>query len=637
MRYFTELAKTVGLRSYLPAKYAIDLTLWTLAAPIAFVVRYEWRFVDHLVQLLIYSCIGLAIKAFLCFVIPLYRQSWHKVGVNDLNTLLRVVGGGTFVLLAVLLISYPLVSIPRTIALLDGMIGLAFLASVRFYTRLWHEHQAGQEVKGTTRRVLIIGAGNAGTMMAREMFRHPEAGLKPVGFLDDEPSKWHERYLGLPILGGIQSLPKTAKSFAVDEVLIAIPSAPGPLIRKIVELAAEADVPYRIIPGIYDILSGKVLISHIREVAVEDLLRREPVMLDLRQIAAYLNGQTVMITGAGGSIGSELARQVVRFRPKQLVLIDRDENNLYMFQWELIRDHPDLDVSIRIVNIQQRDKLAAIFRSFHPKIVFHAAAYKHVPLMEIQPDEAILNNVLGTKNLIELSLKYDVERFVNISTDKAVHPASIMGASKRVAELIVEHAAQGAGPQQCFVSVRFGNVLGSNGSVVPIFKEQIRRGGPVTITHPEMTRYFMSIPEATRLVLQAASLGETSAVYILDMGQPVKITDLAEDLIRLSGLELGRDVDIEFIGVRPGEKLNEELMVEADDTAITKYDKIHVLHKNGQNPDSFNRLLNQLLTAAEMGEDDCIRSLLKQMIPSYQAGMSRSPIVSNKTSAMHRP
>jgi len=396
-----------------------------------------------------------------------------------------------------------------------------------------------------------------------------------------------------------------------------MPSVPGDVIRNVVEIARKARIPYRIIPGVYEILSGKVTISSIRDVNVEDLLRREPVRLNLDDIADYLKNRVVLVTGAGGSIGSEIVRQVLGFEPKQVILVDRDENNLYMLEKTLERDHPDLDLKPVIMSTQRRSKLDAIFNAYRPDVVFHTAAYKHVPLMERSPDEAILNNVVSTKNLVEMALKYSVQRFVNISTDKAVRPTSVMGASKRVVEMIVEHAAMQAQPGQCFVSVRFGNVLGSNGSVVPIFNEQIRKGGPITITHEDMTRYFMSIPEATQLVLQAGGLTENRVVYILDMGEPVKIVDLATDLIRLSGLD-PESIPIKYTGIRPGEKLYEELMIGDQGTTITQYEKIYALHKNGKHGDRFDDQLAELLEAANTCNGDRIRRLLKEMVPTYQ-------------------
>jgi FlaA1/EpsC-like NDP-sugar epimerase len=383
----------------------------------------------------------------------------------------------------------------------------------------------------------------------------------------------------------------------------------------VVDLAREANVAYRIIPGVFEILSGKVGISQIRSVSLEDLLRRDPVKLETSQIAGYLEGRTVLVTGAGGSIGSEIVRQVCRFAPKKLVLLGRGENSVYLIQQELRRTYPEVDVEAVIGDVRDLTTLRRAFSSFLPQVVFHAAAHKHVPLMEDNPWEAIINNVRGTSNVVELCLEFEVERLVNVSTDKAVNPTSVMGASKRCAEFLVQRGAVRAKGQ--FVSVRFGNVLGSRGSVIPLFQEQIKAGGPVTVTHPDMTRYFMTIPEASQLVLQAGGLAENGAVYVLDMGEPVKIVDLAKDVIRLSGYEVGRDIEIKFSGVRPGEKLFEELLTAEEGTSASKHTKIFIA-KEVAMPSQFETNLEQLYTAAANQDGEGVRSMLKKLIPTFR-------------------
>ncbi|NCA83925.1 MAG: polysaccharide biosynthesis protein, partial [Opitutae bacterium] len=353
-----------------------------------------------------------------------------------------------------------------------------------------------------------------GSMIAREMLRHPEARMTPVGFVDDDPAKHGLTFVGYRVFGPISSLPAVAERLDVDEILIAIPSASGDAIRTILDMAAGLDIPARIIPGIWEVLSGRVSISHIRDVEVEDLLNRDPVKLDLDDIAQYVRDQVVMVTGAGGSIGSEIVRQLLAFSPRHLVLLGRGENSLFQMERAVMTERSFFPHTLIVADVRNRERLEKIFRRFQPKVVFHAAAHKHVPLMEQNPEEAILNNVFGTANLAELALQYQTDVFVNISTDKAVNPTSIMGASKRVAEMVVRTAALAAGPGRSFVSVRFGNVLGSRGSVIPVFKEQIRRGGPVTVTHPEMTRYFMTIPEAAQLVMQAGGMKKNGSVFV---------------------------------------------------------------------------------------------------------------------------
>ncbi|RIH84452.1 polysaccharide biosynthesis protein [Calidithermus roseus] len=602
--------------SRIPLKFAIDLLLWASAAPIAFWLRLDnpWPQYSHMV--LLYTALGFPLKALLIYGFGLHRQSWHKVGVRDLEALAKAIGLGVIVLAAVAFLSPPELRVPRSVPLIAGGIAFLLMGGARLLDRLLHERVRGA-APGEARRILVVGAGEAGTMIVREMLRHPEAKLLPVGFLDDEPSKRRQKFLGLPVLGSLDDLPQAVEATEADEVLIAIPSAPGRVVRRVVELARQAKLSYRIIPGVYEILSGRVSISQIREVDLEDLLRREPVRLDLAEIAGYLENRVVLVTGAGGSIGSEIVRQVARFRPQQVILLGRGENSLYQIERELERTWPELDYCTVIADVRQREKMERVFEIYQPQVVFHAAAHKHVPLMERNPDEAIFNNVGGTRNLVELSLKHGVDRFVNISTDKAVNPTSVMGASKRVAEYLVEGAARKAGPGQVFVSVRFGNVLGSRGSVIPLFREQIRMGGPVTVTHPEMTRYFMTIPEAAQLVLQAGGLGQNGAVYVLDMGEPVRILDLAHDLIRLSGLEPGVDIELVFTGTRPGEKLFEELLTAEEGTEASKHEKIYVARKTGLPESQLANLLERLFAAAKLGDEQQIRLALKSLIPTY--------------------
>jgi FlaA1/EpsC-like NDP-sugar epimerase len=392
------------------------------------------------------------------------------------------------------------------------------------------------------------------------------------------------------------------------------------VVRRIVELAREAGVKHRIIPGIHEILSGQVALSQIRDVSLEDLLRREPVQLETNSISSYLEGRTVLVTGAGGSIGSEIVRQVSRFKPRKLILFGRGENSIFTMEQELKRTWPELEYALVIGDVRDRAKVEDVFKRFAPNVVFHAAAHKHVYLMEQNPDEAILNNVFGTKNIAELCLQYGAERLVNISTDKAVNPTSVMGASKRMAEYVVQAVSRRAKPGQTFSSVRFGNVLGSRGSVIPKFQQQIRDGGPVTVTDPAMIRYFMLIPEAAQLVLQAGGLPENGAVYVLDMGEPVKIVDLARDVIRLSGFEVGRDIDIVFTGAVPGEKLYEELLTSDEGTAASKYEKIFVGQQAALGDAALEAALARLEMAARARDGAAIRAILLELIPGATIG-----------------
>lgn len=596
-------------------KFLLDLALWTLAAPLAMALRLEGLPSPYWEATWVYTLLGIPVKALLIALFGLHRQAWSRVGVRDLVRLGTAVGLGGAVLLAFAVVLRAYLPMPRSVPLIAMVLAFLLLGGVRLGVRLYWEGKRGKGVQGT--RVLVVGAGEAGSMVVREMLRHPEAGLYPVGFLDDDPNKRGQTIAGVRVMGTLEALPQVARALEVEEVLVAIPSAPGSVVRKVVELSRAAGVRYRILPGVYEILSGRVGISQIREVRLEDLLRREPVRLNLEEIAGYLEGRVVLVTGAGGSIGSELVRQVARFHPEQVVLLGRGENSLFLLEKELEASWPDLKYKVVVADVRDQDRLRRVFQLYRPQVVFHAAAHKHVPLMETNPDEAIFNNVRGTQNVVELCLEFGVERLVNISTDKAVNPTSVMGASKRVAEQVVAWGASRAASGQVFVSVRFGNVLGSRGSVVPVFLEQIKRGGPVTVTHPEMRRYFMTIPEAAQLVLQAGGMGENGNVYILDMGEPVRILDLAKDLIRLAGLEPYRDIDIVFTGVRPGEKLFEELLTAEEGTEASRHEKIWVA-RNSQVPPEFPHLLEELYRAARQGDSLLVRQTLKRLVPSYQ-------------------
>jgi len=571
-----------------------------------------------------YVFIAGGLKIVLNLHYALFRQSWRNIGLRDLMVIARSALLFTALASAAsFFLGKPAFPLPRSIPLIDGLLLVLLWGGARMGMRLLHEGgvrsafsrlREGKGANPPAKRVLIVGAGDAGVLIAREMLRRPDAGLEPVGFLDDDPSKRGVTFVGLPVLGVLRDLPAAVRAHAVDEALIAIPSARGETVRSVFDMARRAGVGARIVPAMLEVLSGKVSISHIREVRVEDLLNRDPVRLELAEIAEYIRGRTVLITGAGGSIGSEIVRQMLPFEPARLVLLGRGENSLFQIEQELCAKKIDLPFTTVVADVRNRDRLTRVFERFRPQVVFHAAAHKHVPLMEENPEEAILNNVFGTANLAELALEHAVEVFVNISTDKAVNPTSIMGASKRVAEMIIRSIAARAGEGRAFVSVRFGNVLGSRGSVIPTFKEQIRRGGPVTVTDPGMTRYFMTIPEAAQLVLQAGGMKHNGAVFVLDMGEPVKITDLASDLIRLSGLEPEKDVEIVFSGIRPGEKLFEELLTAEEGTDASRFQKIFFA-RNNDLPGHFGELLDGLRAAALDERRGDIRIFLKRIIP----------------------
>ncbi len=609
------------LRSQTPRahKYAIDLALWTVCGVLAFLLRVDDLLPRYLPTMAAYVLISLPFKAILIRAFGLHAQSWRKVSVRDLSRLLQATALGTAILFVLgLFVFFPTIYLPRSVPLIEGVLAMLALGEVRLLTRLLHE-QIARHGSGSQSRVLVVGAGEAGTLIVRELLRHPEAGLTPIGFVDDEPDKQRSSYLGLPVLGTLDDLPRVVRENNVQEALIAIPSADGRVIRRVVSNANEAGIKYRSIPALHDILSGRVSISQIREVELEDLLRRQPIRLNIEEISGYLHHRVVLITGAGGSIGSEITRQVLRFQPRQVILLGRGESSLFALEQELRRTDPDIPYKIVVADVRDRARMEYVFRCHEPQVVFHVAAHKHVPLMEDNPDEAVLNNVIGTKNVVELALQFGVERFVNISTDKAINPTSIMGASKRAAEFVVEKVARQAAATQRFVSVRFGNVLGSRGSVVPIFKEQIARGGPVMVTHPEMTRYFMTIPEAAQLVLQAGGLDLNGAVYVLDMGEPVKIVDLARDMILLSGLKPDVGIDIQFTGIRPGEKLFEEILSEEEGTHVSKHEKIYIVGNTRLPEQNLDVLLEELFAAARTYDAERIRRAFAALIPTYKA------------------
>lgn len=602
------------------AKRLLDILVWLIATPLAFFTRYDWSFTDTespgLLRIVICTLGLLLLKAVTAQIFDLYRQSWSRFTFRDTDNLLKSMALAVFIGSIVLFWFGPRFDVARSIAVLDGLYSVFLMLGLRALARYRREAYTGANSSGNSQMVLIIGAGEAGSLLAREMLRHPETGLRPVGFLDDNRKKVGSRIATVPVLGTTEDINKVVQQHKVDEVLIALPSSDGKVVREIVGRieGASAGLKYRIMPGVYELISGQVGINRIREVQIEDLLRRPPVSLDSAAISSYITGKVVMITGAGGSIGSELVRQICRFGPKELILFGRGENSIYTLERELHRDWPDIPYHSVIAEVQHIVRLDQVFRKFKPEVIFHAAAHKHVPLMELNPEEAVFNNIIGSRNLVQLALKYNVSHFVNVSTDKAVNPTSVMGASKRMVERIVQRAALQARGKQKFVSVRFGNVLGSRGSVIPVFKQQILAGGPVTVTHPDMTRYFMTIPEASQLVMQAAGHGENGEIYILDMGEPVRIVDLAKDLIKLSGFEAETDIAIVYSGIRPGEKLYEELMTDEEKGRATAHEKIFVAKPSLLEVEALERTVHILQEAALKADHATIRRCLKEYI-----------------------
>jgi FlaA1/EpsC-like NDP-sugar epimerase len=506
---------------------------------------------------------------------------------------------------------------PRSVFVLSWMILILLIGASRLSWRIFRDNHLHRVSIKDGKAVLIIGAGDAGATVARELHNSNNGEKRiPIGFVDDDRKKIGMQMLGLKVLGSRREIPKLVEDYNIKEIIIAIPSAPGRVIREIVEVCRKTSASLKILPGIYELINGKVSISQIRKVQVEDILGREPVVIDLESIAVYLTDKTVLVTGAGGSIGSELCRQIAQFQPGLLILLGHGENSIYHIHKELADTYLDLEVAPVIADVRDKVAMSNIFKKYSPQVVFHAAAHKHVPLMEYNPLEAVKNNILGTYCVASAADRYHSDIFVLISTDKAVNPTSIMGATKRVAEMIIQKIGRQSSTR--FVAVRFGNVLGSRGSVVPLFRGQIARGGPLTVTHPDMTRYFMTIPEAVQLVIQAGALARGGEVFVLDMGEPVKILDLARSMIQLSGFEPGEDIEIIFTGIRPGEKLYEELLTDTEGVNSTKHNRIFAAKVD--RPDE-NRLEAFLKVIGDSGwtssENDVIKAL-KGVVPEFK-------------------
>ena len=540
----------------------------------------------------------------------MYHRIWHYARMRDL---IAIVGAVTLSQAAIFILTVLLsIAIPRSVMIITWLLDLGAIGASRLMFKI--NLDLVTESKGGRENLLIVGAGDAGAMLARELEQNDAATISIVGFVDDDEKKQKGRLAGFPILGTTRDLSAVVRKHKIDTIVIAIPSADGDAVRRIDRQCRKTGANVRIMPGIYEMISGEAGMGELREIRLEDLLRRDPIQLDFDQITGYIAGKTVLITGAGGSIGSELSRQISRVGAKEIILLGRGENSIYEIHQELKRKFPEQTYHTVIANITDKDRMARIFKRFHPQVVFHAAAHKHVPLMEIQPDEAVRNNVFGTKNVAELADENQAEIFVLISTDKAVNPTSVMGATKRTAELVLQEINQHSKTK--FVTVRFGNVLGSRGSVVPLFEKQIAAGGPVTVTHKEMTRFFMTIPEAVQLVLQAGSQAEGGEVFLFDMGKPVKINDMAEDLIRLHGLTPGRDIKIVYTGLRPGEKLYEELLTSEEGTTSTKHKKIF---KARIQPLDEADLKQSLQTLQKITDRQILLQTLKHMIPTYKS------------------
>lgn len=609
--------------------FAIDLLLIAISVLLSFMLLLNTYqvFVDYRFTLLVMLGLALVIKPIVYQRFGLYQRFWVYASVRELVTIAMAVTtasvfvGGIMYLLRSLGVFF---FFARSVPVIDWLVSLLLVGGVRFLPRFLSEELFSRRNRDREGQVLVVGAGDAGQLVVRELHKNPQLNLNPVAFLDDDPEKQGVRIHGVPVIGTLDDLGEHLDELPISEVIIAIPSAPGRVVRRVAEVCREKEIHFRTMPGIYELIGGTVNVSRLREVEITDLLRREHAHIDHERVNALLKGRQIMVTGAGGSIASELCRQVARWQPSSIVLVGHGENSIFEIMVELEETFPALEKFPVIADVRDRQRLAQIFERYQPEVIFHAAAHKHVSLMERNAEEAVTNNILGTRNVVEVAVESGVQRLVMISTDKAVCPTSIMGATKRLAEMIVLQAAEKH--QRQYSVVRFGNVLGSRGSVVPLFKRQIAAGGPVTVRDPDVERYFMTIPEAVYLVLQAFAMGQGSEVFLLNMGEPVRILDLAKDLIRLSGLEPGQDIEIVFTGLAPGEKLSEVLWDEGvdhfptDHPEITRLEKLEMLEAQ-----QLEDVVQRLIQSARAGDVESLVNLLDEVVPGARIKETPAP------------
>lgn len=590
------------------------------ASFLAIAMRYEFQYEvipDYFLETILrFLPINLLLTIGIFYVFRLYQSLWAFAGENELQNIIvacflssAVNGVGLF------LVKVYNRAVPNSYYFMYCFLLITFTFVSRFSYRFLRSAKHKKQNKKNDIRVMIIGAGEAGNSIIKEIVNSNYSTMSIGCIIDDDAKKWGSFIQGIRVVGGREKILECVDLYSIDEIFIAIPSASKRAIRELLEICKETECKLRSLPGIYQLVNGEVNVSQLRDVEVEDLLGREPIRVDLDSILGYVSNKTVLVTGGGGSIGSELCRQIAQHKPGKLILVDIYENNAYDIQQELKYKHPQLDLLVLIASVRNTNRMNKIFETYRPDIVYHAAAHKHVPLMEISPNEAVKNNVFGTWKTAQAAAYYGTKKFVMISTDKAVNPTNIMGASKRICEMIVQTFNRHYDTE--FVAVRFGNVLGSNGSVIPLFKRQIAQGGPVTVTHPDIIRYFMTIPEAVSLVLQAGAYARGGEIFVLDMGEPVRILDLARNLIRLSGYKVGEDIEIEFTGLRPGEKLYEELLMEEEGLQDTANSMIHIGKPIELDEMTFFGQLKRLKEESKNESAD-IRYLIKEIVPTYQ-------------------
>ena len=605
------------LRHRVVVKFLLHLAIFISANYLAYLVRFDFNIPPAHVLVMRETIPVLLVAKTLGFLsFGLFRGWWRYVSIRDIFPIAAGCTLGSLLFAGAVVLLWGPYHIPRSIYFLDWGNTLLIVLAFRYMIRAGRE-AFGRKRRATDRRVLIVGAGAAGQMIAREIVENASLGMEEVGFIDDDPAKIGTRIQGLKVLGGHERIGEICRKHEVDEIIIAIPSAPPKVVREIVEHCREVSASFRILPGVGELIDGKVSVKALRDVDLADLLGRDPVALDVGLIRREITGHTVMVTGAAGSIGSELCRQLGKLSPAKLVMFEIAESPLYELELDMRERFPDLCLVPAIGDIRDRRRVEEIVAAHRPSVVYHAAAYKHVPVMEVHPSEAVKTNVLGTRIVAEIAAEFDVSRFVLVSTDKAVRPTNVMGATKRVAELIVQNM-NGKGCSTMFVSVRFGNVLDSAGSVIPIFRKQLETTGKLTVTHPETSRYFMLIPEAAGLILQAGAMGAGGEVFVLDMGKPVKIVDLAMNMIRLSGKELGVNAEIVFTGLRPGEKLREELVIEGEDVVRTAHPKVMKMIGDGTVTEEWTRCLENTIDLALLhGENLRIVKNLDILVKGY--------------------
>ncbi|MBL0225538.1 MAG: polysaccharide biosynthesis protein [Geobacteraceae bacterium] len=598
----------------------VDVAMIAIAFSMAFLLRFDFHIPVNERELFLKGlCIVLITKPAVFLCLGFYRNIWRYASIQDAVKIIKAVSLSSVIAAFVIAFYNHFAPFPRSIIVLDWFLLLTLVSASRLAWRLWRDtSQTSKQVKG--RRALIVGAGKAGSLLLQEFRRMQVCAYDIIGFVDDDQQKQGMYLNDVPVIGTQEDIQALVKKFGIEEIIIAIPSVRGMALRTIVERCSKAGVCFKTVPSIGEIIDGNISISQIKDVEIDDLLGRPPVVLDERSIGNYLTNMTVLVSGAAGSIGSEICRQVARFMPERLIILDHAETPLFYIERELRAKHPGMRIIPALCDIRNKEKIEMVFAEFNLDVVFHAAAYKHVSIMEDNPMEAVSNNIGGTRIMADAANRFGVRDFVMISTDKAVNPTNVMGASKRVAEIYVQALSRRSATN--FSTVRFGNVLGSNGSVIPLFMEQIRKGGPVTVTDPAVVRYFMTIPEAAQLVLQAGCLGKGGEIFVLDMGEPVRIINLAEELIKLSGLIPYEDIDVVFTGLRPGEKLFEELLIAGEGIMPTIHEKIRIAAAVAKNLDVVNTELNHLLQRAKeadiAGIVKCLHRMVTDFTPSQQ-------------------